>query len=270
MGCWRANRLTEIRPTFTDGAAYERLVGQWSARVGEVFLDWLAVPKDLSWIDVGCGNGSLTEQIATRRAPMRINGIDPSEAQLAYAKKRPGVGPTRFQVGDAMALPFPDASFDAAVMGLVITFVPEPAKAVAEMKRVVRPGGYVATYMWDIFGGGLPVQPLWEAMRKLELPTPELVAVDASKLDVMKALWAEAGLDAVETRVITITVTYATFEDYWSANTAPSGPTAKAINDLTPTQREHIERHLREHLPRDAQGRPSFPAHANAVKGRVR
>lgn len=261
--------MPEIRPTFTDGAAYERLVGQWSARVGDIFLEWLATPKDLRWLDVGCGNGSLTERIATLCAPMRINGIDPSEAQLAYAKKRPGVGPTRFHVGDAMALPFDDDSFDAAVMGLAITFVPEPAKAVAEMKRVVQPGGYVATYMWDIFGGGLPVEPLWSAMRTLELPTPELAAVEASKLDVMRELWTKAGLNAVETRVIRITVSYETFEEYWAANTAPSGPTAKAIADLTSTQREQIERYLRDHLPRDAQGRPAFPAHANAVKGRV-
>src|SRR5882672_146450 len=129
-------------------------MGRWSQRAGEIFLDWLDPPKGLRWLDVGCGNGAFTEVLIDRCAPAAVTAIDPSEGQLAYARTRPAAKLAQFQLGEAQALPFADGSFDAAVMALVIAFVPDPAKAVAELARVVRPGGLVATYMWDMIGGG--------------------------------------------------------------------------------------------------------------------
>ena len=131
---------------FDDGAAYERYMGVWSQRAGEGFLRWLAPGAGLRWLDVGCGNGAFTELLAAQCAPAAIEGIDPAEAQIAYARSRPVGRLARFSRGDAMALPFGAASFDVAVMPLVIFFVPEPARGVAEMARVVRPGGLVAAY----------------------------------------------------------------------------------------------------------------------------
>src|SRR5262249_34144047 len=135
---------------FDDGAAYEQMMGVWSRLVGEKFLDWLAPTPGLRWIDIGCGNGAFTELLIERCVPSEIVGIDPSEGQLAYARSRPGTRSASFHTGDAMALSFPDNRFDAAVMALVIFFVPEPRAAVAEMARVVRPGGVIATYAWDM------------------------------------------------------------------------------------------------------------------------
>ncbi len=138
---------------FTDGAAYERYMGKWSQLVGETFLDWLAPKSGLRWLDVGCGNGAFTDLVAERCAPASVAGVDPSAAQLAFARTRPALRGAQFRQGDAMAQPFPDNTFDAAVMPLVIFFVPEPAKGVAEMARVVCPGGLVAAYAWNMFGG---------------------------------------------------------------------------------------------------------------------
>jgi ubiquinone/menaquinone biosynthesis C-methylase UbiE len=136
--------MSEQQVRFEDGATYERYMGRWSQLAGDVFLDWLALRAGLRWLDVGCGNGAFTEMLVDRCAPSAVDGIDPSEAQLAFARTRPTSSIVRFRQADAMALPFPDDSFDVAVMPLVIFFVPDPTKGVAEMARVVRPGGTVA------------------------------------------------------------------------------------------------------------------------------
>jgi ubiquinone/menaquinone biosynthesis C-methylase UbiE len=106
---------------FTDGEAYERLMGRWSRLVGQEFLDWLDAPKNLRWLDVGCGNGAFTEEIILHCAPATVMAIDPSSDQLAYARKRPGMKSAEFRVGDALKIPFADNSFDVAVMALVIS-----------------------------------------------------------------------------------------------------------------------------------------------------
>src|SRR5579862_9069567 len=107
---------------FNDGAAYEQYMGKWSQLAGKTFLDWLAPKTGWRWLDVGCGNGAFTEMLVERCAPASVHGIDPSEGQLAYARSRPASRVAQYHLGDAMALPFPDAAFDAAVMPLVIFF----------------------------------------------------------------------------------------------------------------------------------------------------
>ena len=119
--------MAEQKIRFDDGAGYERFMGVWSRLAGEVFLDWLAPPAGLRWIDIGCGNGSFTELLVERCAPFEIHGIDPSEAQLAFAADAAGCADrTILREGSAMALPFSDNRFDAAVMALVI-FLPARA-----------------------------------------------------------------------------------------------------------------------------------------------
>jgi ubiquinone/menaquinone biosynthesis C-methylase UbiE len=164
--------MAEQQIRFNDGAAYERMMGTWSRPVGNTFLDWLAPASGLRWIDIGCGSGAFTELVIERCAPAEVQGIDPSEAQLAYARARPGARMAQFRPGDAMALPFPENSFDAAVMALVIFFVPDPAKGVAEMVRVVAPGGTVATYAWDVMGGGIPTEPIFAEFRAMGITPP--------------------------------------------------------------------------------------------------
>ncbi|HET9715726.1 MAG TPA: class I SAM-dependent methyltransferase [Pseudolabrys sp.] len=157
---------------FTDGELYERQMGRWSRLAGAIFLDWLAVPNGLRWLDVGCGNGAFTETLIARCAPAAVHAVDPSQAQVAYAASRRRANNAQFGVGDSMALPYSNGSFDVAVMALVISFVSDPARAVSEMVRVVRPGGWVAAYMWDIPGGGLPLAPLRKAVVAAGLPAP--------------------------------------------------------------------------------------------------
>jgi ubiquinone/menaquinone biosynthesis C-methylase UbiE len=261
--------MAEPTPNFfTDGEGYERHMGRWSQLAGDIFLDWLALPRGLHCLDVGCGNGAFTERLIARCAPAEVQGIDPSEGQLAYARTRPGTRAARFQQGDAQALPFTDATFDAVTMALAITFVPDPAKGVAEMARVVRPGGIVATYMWDVAGRGFPLRQLYGALGAMKIQTPMAPNMDASGAEQMQSLWQGAGLEGVELRQIEIQVTYADFNDYWESNTVASGAAASRIRTLPAEQLERLKASLRDGLPADAQGRISYPARANAVKGR--
>ena len=254
---------------FTDGAAYERLMGRWSCLVGEGFLDWLDVPKGLKWLDVGCGNGAFTEELIARCAPATVIAIDPSDDQLAYARTRPGAKMAQFQVGDAQKLPFGDGGFDVAIMALVISFLPDPAKAVAEMARVIRPGGWVASYMWDLPGGGAPVTPIYAAVKSLGSVPPLRPNPAVSRQEAMQDLWERAGLEAIDTRVIRIPVAYADFDDFWDSNAVPVGPQGKLIHGMSPSARDQLRTRLRDQLPAASDGRIIYELFANAVKGRV-
>jgi SAM-dependent methyltransferase len=253
---------------FDDGAAYERYMGEWSRLAGETFLEWLAPKSGLRWLDVGCGNGAFTEMIVGRCAPLSVVGIDPSEGQLAYARARPASRVARFLQGDAMRQPFPDDTFDAAVMPLVIFFVPDPAKGVAEMARVVCPGGSVAAYAWDMEGGGFPYEALHAEMRGtgVEVPTPP--SPGASRIDAMRDLWAGAGLESVATREINVRRTFDDFDDYWA--TVLGGPSVgPRLAAMAPDDLALLRARMRELLTADASGRINCGARANAVKGRV-
>ena len=253
---------------FDDGAAYERYMGKWSQLAGETFLDWLAPEPALRWLDVGCGNGAFTEMLIERCAPISVKGIDPSEAQLAFARTRPASRMAQFSLGDAMALPFGDDTFDAAVMPLVIFFVPDPAKGIAEMARVVCPGGIVTAYAWDMLGGGFPYAALQAEMRELGVEPLVPPSPEASRIDAMHELWTGDGLDAVETREITLERTFANFDDYWT--TILGGPSvASRLAAMASADIALLKTKMRARLPADANGRITYSARANAVKGRV-
>ena len=253
---------------FDDGAAYERMMGTWSRLAGAIFLDWLAPEAGLRWIDVGCGNGAFTELLAQRCAPAELQGIDPSEGQLAFARTRPGARGALFQQGDAMALPFPDDRFDAAVMALVIFFVPDPAKSVAEMARVVRPGGTVAAYAWDMLAGGFPLEPIQAEMRAMGLKLLLPPSADASRMEALRTLWTGAGLTAVETREITVSRTFSDFDEFWTISLLGAS-LRPLVAAMPPDDLERLKTRVQARLPPDAAGRITYPAHANAVKGRV-
>jgi SAM-dependent methyltransferase len=253
---------------FDDGAAYERYMGKWSQLAGETFLDWLAPEPGLRWLDVGCGNGAFTEMLVERCAPVSVEGIDPSEAQLAFARTRLASRVAQFRQGDAMAQPFPDDTFDAAVMPLVIFFVPDPAQGVAEMARVVRPGGIVTAYAWDMSGGGFPYAALQVEMRGMGIAVPVPPSPGASRIDAMRDLWKGAGLDAVETREIAVQRTFTDFDDYWT--TVLLGPSVgPSLAAMSSEEIALLQARLRARLPTDATGRITYGARANAVKGRV-
>jgi len=253
---------------FEDGAGYERYMGAWSQLVGEAALDWLAMPGGLRWLDVGCGNGAFTEVVARRCDPASLDGVDPSAAQLDFARGRPTLRQARLQLGHAMALPFADAAFDVAVLPLVIAFVPDPAAGVAEVARVVRPGGTVAAYMWDSAGGAMPYGILQAEVRAMGKAVPEPPSPGAGHIDQLRALWAGAGLTNVAARAIRVERTFDDFEAYWTI--AQDGPSVgAALAALGADERTQLRERLRARLPASADGRIVLSAVANAVRGSV-
>lgn len=257
-----------IQIRFDDGAAYETYMGVWSRKVGEDFLSWLDPAPGLSWLDVGCGNGAFTALLAERAQPRAILGVDPSPAQLDYARSRPGLGMARFEKGDAMALPAAENSADAAVMALVIAFVPDPAKGIAEMRRAVKPGGVVAAYMWDLPGGGFPFHLSHEVIEERGMPSTLPPSWEASGMARLEDLWREAGLAGVESRTVTVERSFPDFDALWAITL--TGPRLAAVQSLmTPELKEEIRLDLRKRLGAE-DGRPvTLSARANAVKGRV-
>jgi SAM-dependent methyltransferase len=244
-------------------------MGVWSRLVAANFLSWLAPRPALRWLDVGCGNGAFSTMIAERCAPAMINGIDPSEQQLAFARTRLPPSVAFFERGDAMALPFDDDAFDAAVMPLVIFFVPDPAIGVGEMARVVRAGGTVASYSWDMPGGGFPYAPVNSELSAMGIDVPTAPSPDASRIDRLGELWSGAGLEGIETREIMVERTFADFDDYWQ--TIIGGPSAgRQIRALPDADRARFTARLRERLPApDANGALTMSARANAIRGVV-
>jgi len=251
---------------FDDGAAYERLMGRWSLLVAEPFLDWIAVPAGSRWLDVGCGNGAFTECLFQRCAPASVQAFDPSPAQLAYARQRlPADAPVQWLEAGAQHLPVPDAAADAAVMALVLFFVPEPAEGVAEMVRAVRPGGCVAAYHWDMPGGGFPLAVIAEELKgfgRRATPPPQ---ADVSTLEASEALWRGAGLRDVSTRPFTVQRTFANFAEYWDS-AGGSNTIRSTLAEFDAEQVATLRERVRVRLG-GGDGPLTLSARANAVRG---
>lgn len=261
--------MTEATGMFSDGKAYEQMMGRWSRIIGASFLDWLALPIGQRWLDSGCGNGAFTEEIVARCAPASVDAVDPSDGQIAFARTRPAAQHAKFAIGDAQNLSFADDSFDVAIMALVIAFLPQPERAAAEMRRVVRPGGLVATYMWDIDGTGTPLTPMSDALSSMGLTPGVVPNSPASRLEAMRGFWKGAGLLDVETRVLGLTVRHASFDEFWASNFVPIGPMGAMLAKMGSGEQAQLRARLAEMLPIASDGSIAYESFANAVKGRV-
>jgi len=253
-----------------NAESLERYVGRWSRLVAREFVAWLQVPPGSRWLDVGCGSGALTETVLADAGPESIEGVDTSEAFVAYAASRVTDPRASFAVADAQALDRPDAAYDAVASSLVLNFLPDPARGAAEMRRVVRPGGVVAGYVWDYAGEMQLMRRFWDAAAELD---PEAADLDEGRRMAgcnpadLEALFSGAGLEEVETRAIDVPTVFADFDDYWSPFEGGQGPAPGYCASLPPDRRAALRERLRETLPAAADGSISLVARAWAVRG---
>lgn len=251
------------------GDPYERYVGRWSRRIAPLFLDWLGAGTGLDWVDVGCGTGALTEAILDRRAPASATGVDPAAGFIASARERLG-DRARFLVGDAAALPLPDASADAVVAGLVLNFVPDPDAAAAEAVRIARPGATIGAYVWDYAGRMDLMRFFWDAAVALD---PEAARFDENPRsplahpEALAALFTSAGCAGVTTTALDIPTVFVDFDDYWAPFLGGQGPAPAYVMSLDAEAREALRARLDETLPREPDGSIALLARAWAVRG---
>lgn len=258
--------------SWISGDPYERYIGRWSSVVAADFLAWFRASGrsgGLDWLDVGCGAGALTAAIAESQAPRRLAGIDPSAGFLDTARRRLAGLDVELQQADALGLPFDDASFDRVVSGLVLNFVPDQPAAVAEMRRVLRPGGEVAGYVWDYAGRMELIGRFFEAAVALDPDVhDERTRFPSAASGPLHELFATAGLEDIEVRGIEVPMVFADFDDYWTPFLGGVGPAPAYCMSLTEDARGTLRERLRTTLPTQPDGSIHLAARAWAVRGR--
>ena len=249
---------------------YEQRMGSWSKLLAPLFVEFVDLQGEV--LDVGCGTGSLTFAVAENKDVSRIVGLDASTGFIEYARSRGMDARVSFEIGDTQNLPFPDASFDRCLSSLVISFIPDAPKAVREMRRVTRPGGVVATCMWDNGGGMEGVQVIWEAAIALD-PGAERFRekhLPFGSPDELSSLWLGSGLGSIELRELMIPLKFGSFDDLWRPSLEGQGPMGAYLAALREVNREALRERLRQNLFGNRPDGPfTLKAKAWAIRGIV-
>lgn len=233
-----------------DAAVYERSMGRWSRRLAPGFASFAGIARAERLLDVGCGTGSLLFELADNPAHQHLVGIDASNIYLTAAQAQAGASERfAFHHGDACEMPFVEDEFDAALCQLVLQFVPHPGEAVAEMRRVVRPGGTVAAAVWNS-GGGMPHQRMfWDTAAMLDPAAAELRGKTFSRpmtrQDDLYGLFERVGLRDVAESTVTIPMDFADFNDFWSPIVGGEGTLGQYVLSLDPDATKRLAAALR-------------------------
>lgn len=252
---------------FFESDAYEGFMGRWSRRLAPLLIDFAEVGAGQAVLDVGSGTGALTFAAAAVPAT-RVTGVDPAQRYIEYAQARADGASVRFEVADAQALPFSDATFDRALALLSLNFVPDPGRALDEMSRVTRPGGVVAAAVWDYGDGMEMLRAFWDEAVALDPTAPDERRMPLSRRGELAALWSAHGLESVEERRLVIEMTFTSFDDYWRGFLGGQGPAGHYTATLTESQRAALRSRLHDRLAPSGEGF-TLRACAWAVRGVV-
>jgi ubiquinone/menaquinone biosynthesis C-methylase UbiE len=255
-----------------SGDGYELQMGRWSRRLAEPFLDFVGTAPAEQVLDLGCGTGSLSFALAARCPPQRLCGIDFAPSYVDHAAGRTQDPRIVFEVGDACALNLPDRSFDRVLSLLLLHFVPDASRAIAEMCRVARRGAVVGAAVWDVRGGFVANRMFFDTAAALDPRAVERRARNYTRPMTRPAelanAWRAAGLrDVVETSLC-IRMEYASFDDFWAPCLGRDGPQAEYVSSLAEADRARLREALRlAYVDGESDGPRSYAALAWAVKG---
>jgi SAM-dependent methyltransferase len=255
---------------WASGDSYEQYVGRWSRLVAKEFIRWLAIPEDRQWLDVGCGTGALSQTILSLAKPKSIKGVDRSAQFIETARERVSRLNVEFTAGDAQELPVEPDTYDAAVSGLVLNFVPQPERMVAEMRRAVRKNGTIALYVWDYASKMQFMRHFWNAAAALDPAAFELDEGRRFPLcspDALAELFQNAGIRFVETRPIDIHTDFKSFDDFWDPILGGQGSAPGYAMSLSEEKRAQLKERLYNSLPFAVDGSIPMIARCWAVKG---
>jgi len=242
----------DSQPTSTfvagDGDGYELLMGRWSRLLAEPFIDFAGFSPRRSTLDVGCGTGAFAEVLGAR-GDGPITGVDVAESYVAYAAERMPQPRFRFQVADALDLPFADDSFDQVASLLVLHFIPDPARALKEMRRVARPGATVAAAVWDARGGMMFNRIFFDTAAAIDPEADKRRAANytrpMTRPGELGAALRAAGLTDVREDVRMIRMEYANFADYWTAVDSGQGPMGAYGRAAAPDMLDRVKEAVR-------------------------
>ena len=264
------SKETGSKEVWASGDYYEPYVGRWSRLVAREFIPWLAIRENSRWLDVGCGTGALSQTILEMAHPKKLKGIDRSEGYVEFLLGHVNDPRAEFEVANAQTLPFGRESFDAAVSGLVLNFVPHPDRMVAEMARVVCKGGMVGLYVWDYAGKMQMMRHFWNAVTALDPAARDLDEGKRFPLcnpDALKSLFHNAGLDQIEFHPIDISTDFKNFDDYWTPFLGGQGPAPGYAMSLSEEHRARLRQRIYNSLPFALDGSIPLTARAWAVRG---
>lgn len=234
--------------SWTDGQSYEHYMGRWSRKIAAKFIDWLEPPACGDWLEVGCGTGALTQAILTKAAPRSVLATDLSAGFIAHSEQDCADPRVRFETADAANLPCPDASRDIVTSALVLNFVPDRPKALAEFRRVLRPGGVLGFYVWDYPGGGMGfIDAFWKAAAEID---PEAAMLDESprfpfcRQDGLAAMCHDAGITDIAVEAIETETRFPDFESFWHPFTLGVGPAPGYVAALDDDHRMRLRARL--------------------------
>jgi SAM-dependent methyltransferase len=249
---------------------YERFMGRWSTLIAREFLEWLGVPPDRRWLEVGCGTGSLTRQILELSRPKEIISIDPSPDFISFARKTITAPAVRFEVGNVFSLDIDSTSVDVVASGLMLNFVPQHGEAIREMLRVTKPGGTIGIFLWDYAGGMEMLRYFWDAAVELYPAAKQLdegARFPLCQEGQLESLIRDSGVKQVEAIAIDVPTEFQSFDDYWTPFLGNVGPAPSYVMGLNKQDRSRLKNKLYESLPINDNGTISLVARAWAVKG---